>query len=71
MKIGTLRKFDEVRGYGFIRPDEGDSDFFVHIKAFKKIGIVPEIGMRLEFEEWPTKDGRRRAGRLFPEQHGE
>ncbi|RQH15691.1 cold shock domain-containing protein [Bradyrhizobium sp. RP6] len=66
MNGGNLKMFDDLRGYGFIRPDDGGSDVFVHAKTFKQIGIIPEIGMRLQVEPWPTRDGRRRAGRLLP-----
>ncbi|MBR0907026.1 cold-shock protein [Bradyrhizobium liaoningense] len=64
MLAGTLKFFDDTRGYGFIAPDDACGDVFVHVKAFKQSRIVPEKGMRLGFEFGPTKDGRPRADRV-------
>jgi CspA family cold shock protein len=38
MATGTIRWFDAARGYGFIRPDDGSGDVFVHISAVEKAG---------------------------------
>jgi cold shock protein len=36
---GIVRWFNETKGYGFIRPDDGDKDLFVHVTAFKSSGL--------------------------------
>ena len=37
---GTVRRFDTARGFGFIRPDDGSPDVFVHISAVKRAGLA-------------------------------
>jgi CspA family cold shock protein len=39
MPIGTVKFFNETKGYGFIQPDEGGTDAFVHITAVKRSGM--------------------------------
>lgn len=59
---GTLKFFSASRGFGFIRRDDGES-LFVHGSAFAKAGLVPEQGMRLQFERITLTDGRVKAVR--------
>ena len=40
---GTLKWFDAKKGYGFITPDNGDKDVFVHISAFEQAHILSLI----------------------------
>jgi len=58
---GTLTRWNSERGFGFIAPDRGDQDVFVHISALPKDGQQPRIGERLSFEIESGKDGRKRA----------
>ena len=51
MPIGKVKWFNKTKGYGFIEPEEGDKDVFVHISAVKNSGMEDlEEGQELEFE---------------------
>jgi|tagenome__1003787_1003787.scaffolds.fasta_scaffold15488066_1 CspA family cold shock protein len=51
MNTGTLIAWVEGRGFGFIRPDTGGDDVFVHISAFEAVGLgVPAKGERYAFD---------------------
>ncbi|MCD6034745.1 MAG: Cold shock protein CspA [Rickettsiales bacterium] len=39
MATGTVKWFDPVKGYGFIRPDEGGNDVFIHVSALERAGL--------------------------------
>ena len=39
MTTGTVKWFDAVKGYGFITPDDGSKDAFVHISALERAGL--------------------------------
>jgi cold shock protein len=39
MSSGTIKWFNAQKGYGFIRPDDGSNDVFVHISAVEKAGL--------------------------------
>ncbi len=56
---GTVKFFNQAKGFGFIAPDDGGKDVFVHITAVQRSGI-PELteGMKLSFEVQPDKRGR-------------
>lgn len=47
---GTVKWFNSKKGYGFIEPDDGSKDIFVHITAVKAAGIYLNEGSRLEFD---------------------
>lgn len=47
---GTIKWFNTTKGYGFITPDSGGKDIFVHISAAEKAGLQLEEGMKLSFE---------------------
>ena len=56
---GTVKFFNQAKGFGFITPDEGGSDVFVHITAVESsnVGTLNE-GMRISFETEPDKRGK-------------
>lgn len=62
---GTLTKWNDDRGFGFISPDRGGTDVFVHISALPKDGTRPTIGERLTFEIETGNDGRQRATNII------
>ncbi len=63
MTKGTVKWFNAKKGYGFIQPDEGEKDIFVHITAVKSAGIFLNEGTRLEFEV-VANNGRQSAENL-------
>ena len=51
MTTGAVKWFNRVAGYGFITPDEGDKDVFVHRSAVEAAGMAPLTeGQRISFE---------------------
>lgn len=64
MAIGTVKFFDTKKGFGFIAPDNGDKDVFVHISAVEKAGLATLTdGQKIEYEV-VTERGRSAAGNL-------
>ena len=60
---GTVKFFNGERGYGFIKPDEGSHDVFVHISALERAGLKDlREGQRLTFDVEPDKKGQRPQG---------
>ena len=65
MATGTVKWFDAAKGYGFIRPDDGGKDAFVHISAVEQAGLSGLAeGQKLEYELQPGRDGRMAAADL-------
>lgn len=56
---GTVKFFNHSRGFGFITPDDGGKDVFVHITALEKSGLPPlDDGQKVTFETEPDPRGR-------------
>lgn len=65
MTIGTVKWFNTIKGYGFIQPDDGDRDAFVHISAVERAGLSDlKEGQRVQFELKPGQDGKSAAENL-------
>ena len=65
MPIGTVKFFNEQRGYGFIQPDEGGNDAFVHITAVERAGMRSlREGQRVNFELEQDRRGKMAAVNL-------
>lgn len=62
MATGEVKWFNRRKGFGFIRPDIGAKDVFVHVSALQKSGILfLTEGQRVEFELTQLQDGRTAA----------
>lgn len=62
---GTLSKWNDERGFGFIAPDRGGPEVFVHVSLFPNDGVRPAVGERLSFEIETDNSGKKRARNLF------
>jgi cold shock CspA family protein len=59
---GTLRSWNEDKGFGFIAPTQGGREFFVHISAFPRDGTRPAVGEALQYELGRAQRRAPRAG---------
>jgi CspA family cold shock protein len=66
MTMGTVKWFNETKGYGFIQPDNGGPDVFVHISAVEQAGMRGLVeGQKLSFEVIADRrTGKSTAGML-------
>jgi cold shock protein len=66
MPTGRVKSYEPHNGYGFIIPDDGGEDVFVHAKAVERAGMwVLSVGQRLSYELRPRKqDGKCSAENL-------
>jgi len=65
MAIGIVKWFNAAKGYGFISPEDGSKDAFVHISAVERAGMTTlREGQKVEFELVPGQNGKSSAENL-------
>ena len=65
MATGTVKWFNSTKGFGFLKPDDGSADVFVHISAVERAGMdnLPE-GKKLSYELEQGRSGKSSAVNL-------
>ena len=65
MANGTVKWFNATKGYGFIQPDNGGKDIYLHVSALERAGLR-EIadGQKVTYELESGRDGRTSAGSI-------
>ena len=65
MATGTVKWFNAQKGYGFIQPDEGGNDVFVHISAVERAGLTGlREGQKIAYEIEKGRNGKSAAVNL-------
>ena len=65
MPVGSVKWFNSTKGYGFIQPESGGSDIFVHISAVERAGLHDlREGQKVEYELVPGRNGKSSAENL-------
>ncbi len=65
MASGTVKWFNPTKGYGFIEPNDGSRDVFVHISAVERAGLGNlNEGQKIQFDVVPGRDGKSSADNL-------
>ena len=65
MPVGTVKWCNATKGFGFISPEDGSKDVFVHISAVQRAGLQTlREGQRVQYELTPGRDGRTAAENL-------
>lgn len=62
MAIGTVKWFNATKGYGFIQPQDGSTDVFVHISAVEQAGFKGlQDGQKISYETEQNRQGKTSA----------
>ncbi len=65
LHTGTVKWFNPAKGFGFIVPDEGTEDVFVHVSAVQRSGMnTLEVGQKIEYELSRGRNGKTAAQNL-------
>ena len=65
MTTGTVKFFNAIRGFGFIEPEDGSKDAFVHISAVERAGLTSlSEGQKVSYELQPGQNGKSSAENL-------
>ena len=65
MATGTVKWFNETKGFGFIQPDEGGNDVFVHVSAVEAAGLKTlNDNQKVSYDLVEDRKGRNSAGNL-------
>ena len=65
MATGTVKWFNATKGYGFIQPEDGGKDVFLHVSAVERAGLQsPREGQKLAFDLESGRDGRTSAANI-------
>ena len=65
MATGTVKWFNTQKGYGFIQPDDGDKDVFVHVSAVERAGMMSlNEGQKVSYELEKGRNGKYAAENL-------
>ena len=65
MTTGTVKWFNSAKGFGFIEPEDGSKDAFVHISAVERAGLTTlNEGQKVGYELVPRQDGKSSAENL-------
>ncbi|NHN87957.1 cold-shock protein [Acetobacter conturbans] len=65
MSTGTVKWFNSTKGFGFIQPEDGTADMFVHVTALERAGIASlNEGQRVSYEVEAGRNGKKSAVNL-------
>ena len=65
MATGTVKWFNATKGFGFIQPDDGSKDVFLHVSAVERARLQPpRDGQKVSYDLESGRDGRSSAGNL-------
>jgi CspA family cold shock protein len=65
MATGTVKWFNSNKGFGFIQPEDGSKDVFLHVSAVERAGLhSPDEGQKMEYELETGRDGKTSAGNI-------
>ncbi len=65
MATGTVKWFNATKGFGFIQPEDGSKDVFLHVSAVESAGLQsPADGQKIQYELETGRDGKTSAGNI-------